>query len=689
MYGRGPPPGYGAPPGGYGSPNGGGAGYGRGPPGGGYGGGGPSGPRHAGLGSHGAPSNLPSRPPHLPSAPGGGYGSPAGSSGSDAAGGAAGALGMQPAQGPTFSLFVGSIVDGLENGWLERILGVAGPVASFRRPTPAFAFVEYSEAESVLRCLEVVNGATIKTKAGADKALLVKADEKTRARLDEYEKDRVQNQDSADLTQQAKDDLANILARIAAGDPVTSDGDGSDPTVRREARIPQHLKDLAPEDLPESHRNNTLSSIAQFREAAVKRAQARHELDRQIEERRQAMIVNNARQQTQQRHGLATSPPGPAPAGSGASPTPPSAPAAQDPQSFNRPVAFVAGGANGQEAPLVPLSELEDAKRERERAEREHRQSEAMYRNRERQFEARERSRIAAWEREQARERNVADQEDRERSHMSERLATWDDDREADRGRELFYTDRVRWRAQRRPARLREQEADARDRAAEAAQLAAVNAQSDAFLSQHADLFASSLPSNNTDPAAVGENGAASAQGGNATPAAGVKLSFTTAPKPAAAEAPKARPTALALEDEDEGARKKRELIPLEYSDDEGEKPRLSRSEADRKAREIEGKVPTDKAGLWAWKVRWKRASEDMVKRKIAPYANKLIVEYLGDEEAELLNVVTEYLRDHKTPQDLVDELEAVLDEDATDFVVKVWRRLVLETEFAQAGIDF
>lgn len=71
---------------------------------------------------------------------------------------------------------------------------VAGPVASFRRPTPAFAFVEYSEAESVLRCLEVVNGATIKTKAGADKALLVKADEKTRARLDEYEKDRVQNQ---------------------------------------------------------------------------------------------------------------------------------------------------------------------------------------------------------------------------------------------------------------------------------------------------------------------------------------------------------------------------------------------------------------------------------------------------------------------------------------------------------------
>lgn len=71
---------------------------------------------------------------------------------------------------------------------------VAGPVLSFRRPTPAFAFVEYSDAEAVLRCLEVVNGAQIKTKQGGDKTLLVKADEKTRARLDEYEKSRVKNE---------------------------------------------------------------------------------------------------------------------------------------------------------------------------------------------------------------------------------------------------------------------------------------------------------------------------------------------------------------------------------------------------------------------------------------------------------------------------------------------------------------
>lgn len=82
---------------------------------------------------------------------------------------------------------------------------------------------------------------------------------------------------------------------------------------------------------------------------------------------------------------------------------------------------------------------------------------------------------------------------------------------------------------------------------------------------------------------------------------------------------------------------------------------------------------------------------------------------YLGAEEPELVNVITEYLRAHKTPQELLEELEPVhhpspltsgsrvltrwslsqvLDEDAQDLVVKVWRVLAIETEYAAAGVD-
>ena len=84
---------------------------------------------------------------------------------------------------------------------------------------------------------------------------------------------------------------------------------------------------------------------------------------------------------------------------------------------------------------------------------------------------------------------------------------------------------------------------------------------------------------------------------------------------------------------------------------------------------------------------------------------------YLGAEEPELVNVITEYLRAHKAPQELLEELEPVchipphcvraklwlltcfghgqvLDEDAQDLVVKVWRVLAVETEYAAAGVD-
>ncbi|GAA6011306.1 hypothetical protein JCM10207_008293 [Rhodosporidiobolus poonsookiae] len=686
MYGRGPPPGYGSPvPTG---PRGGGGGY--GPPPAGFA---PSGPRHAGLGSHNAPSNPP-RPHNLPQNPmGGAYPVPPPPGFVPGADGLGGGAGLPT--GEKFSLFVGNIVDGVENGWLERLLGVAGTTLSFRRPTPAFAFVEYADPESVLRCLEVVNGVSLKTPSGAEKALLVKADDKTRARLDEYEKGRA----NADLTEQAKEDLSNIQKRIAAGDPVSASLTAPDdePASDRGPRIPQHLKDLAPEDLPEAHRTNTLSEISKFRERAVKKAIDKHELNRQIEERRHAMIVNRAQQQVRQAHagGKDASPTG---AGGQASP-------GGEQQGTG-------AAANGAQTDPV---ELDDLRRERERAERELRQQENVFRDRERRFEARERARIQAWEREAARERNVAEQEDRDRAFMAERLATWDDDREAERGRESFYIDRVRWRAQRKPLRAREAEADARDRAIEQQHLAAIEQQSDSFLSQHADLFASAAPSSTPDPSASetapAEEPAAGASAGTDSPApaaaaaqpsssstpgppAGVKLSITAASKPATSDAPKARPTAMALEDEEEEGRRKRALIPLSYSDDEDEgkkkkdAERPSREELHRRATEVEKGVPSDKDGLWGWKVRWDAMGQDIVKHKVLPFANQLIVKYLGGEEPELLSVVDEYLREHKSAQELLDELEPVLDEDATDFVTKIWRQLAVETELRHAGAD-
>lgn len=126
------------------------------------------GPVRAGIG---APGQAPNQPPaNLPAIP-------------QAANVAANA--------EKFSLFLGSIGEGISDEGLERILNVgvvspsehsltrerltisvliqqtAGPLLALKRmrdpsgKPKAFGFAEFSDPESVLRCLEVINGATL------------------------------------------------------------------------------------------------------------------------------------------------------------------------------------------------------------------------------------------------------------------------------------------------------------------------------------------------------------------------------------------------------------------------------------------------------------------------------------------------------------------------------------------------
>ena len=189
------------------------------------------------------------------------------------------------------------------------------------------------------------------------------------------------------MTLQAKDDLTSIISRISAGDAIPPSGaslsslpsssphpDSQSDALSEANRLANHLRDLAPEDLPDSQRAVTMSSIAAFRERAAKKQNDKRELDRQIEERRQSMMQNRRNQQnhygqqTQQQQ-QPPSGPGNSYGGGGGSQQ------QMDPQSFNQNVAFVKENQQAQ-----PEPEIDDAKRERERAEMEHRQQEGIFR---------------------------------------------------------------------------------------------------------------------------------------------------------------------------------------------------------------------------------------------------------------------------------------------------------------------
>lgn len=145
--------------------------------------------------------------------------------------------------------------------------------------------------------------------------------------------------------------------------------------------VPAHLKDLDAEELPENQRKVILSEIDMFRERSVKKAAERAAQD----EARRAAPSQPSYNQAQQNRGWSARAPPP----SGQSPST-SAAAAADPQSYNKPIDFVATGApsngaqslnaDGRSVPAA-LPEIDDAERERERAERAAREAEHIFRD--------------------------------------------------------------------------------------------------------------------------------------------------------------------------------------------------------------------------------------------------------------------------------------------------------------------
>ena len=68
----------------------------------------------------------------------------------------------------------------------------------------------------------------------------------------------------------------------------------------------------------------------------------------------------------------------------------------------------------------------------------------------------------------------------------------------------------------------------------------------------------------------------------------------------------KAKPSAAfarGMDDEEDGAKKRRELIPLSYSDDEDDATKAEKKK--RKLKDMVSAIPNEKAGLWVYEVKW------------------------------------------------------------------------------------
>lgn len=435
-------------------------------------------------------------------------------------------------------------------------------------------------------------------------------------------------QQDTDLDNQARERLGAIVSQMR--DPSVLAASQSSATDDSLDRRHHHLQDLAPEDLPEESRGLITREIQFFRERAIKRASEKRE---QREEKISSGYYNQGASQAvpsggagpsrqngpaggpQSDRGWGSGPRGygnhqaqGSPHGRSGSFNQGGPPGHQDPQSFNRPVDFVR--AAQQAAAQAPITgqdgaPLTDAEEEQHRAERRRQANLSEYRDRERRWLGRERTRGQALAREAHRDRTAQLAEGDRRSSMRERLALWDDEVELEKGRELFLTDRARWRAQRRQIREREAADDRMDVEQERRQIEAAKRESEAFLSQQADLFA-----NSGDDAAQ--------RGGLLQLDDGVpiKLSFGGTKVAVSTNATTVKKEAggvLLAADDDEVFKRKRELIPLTYDDIDEEKGMTEEEKLERrqkKVREIVASIPSEKAALFEKDLRWEKLND-------------------------------------------------------------------------------
>lgn len=136
-------------------------------------------------------------------------------------------------------------------------------------------------------------------------------------------------------------------------------------------------------------------------------------------------------------------------------------------------------------------------------------------------------------------------------------------------------------------------------------------------------------------------------------------------------------------DDESNGPPKRAKLISSDST------PSGMNSDDKRKAvKKLVESIPTDRDELFAYKIDWEQLDENLMEKRIKPWINKKIIEYIGEEEATLHDFICSKIQQRTEPGKLLEEIKVILDDEAELFVKKMWRLIVYETESKRNGLS-
>jgi rbm25 protein, putative len=116
-------------------------------------------------------------------------------------------------------------------------------------------------------------------------------------------------------------------------------------------------------------------------------------------------------------------------------------------------------------------------------------------------------------------------------------------------------------------------------------------------------------------------------------------------------------------------------------------KSNLSSEEKRKQIKSLIEKIPISKEELFNYSIDWNYVDNNLMEKRIRPWVNKKITEYIGEEEQALLDFICNKLQTKSSAQSILDDVVMVLDDEAEAFVVKMWRLLIYEIEAKKLGL--
>ncbi|WOK92057.1 RNA-binding protein 25 isoform X2 [Canna indica] len=122
------------------------------------------------------------------------------------------------------------------------------------------------------------------------------------------------------------------------------------------------------------------------------------------------------------------------------------------------------------------------------------------------------------------------------------------------------------------------------------------------------------------------------------------------------------------------------------------EKNREDKPKAENKklldAKQLIDMIPKTKEELFVYEINWDIYDKHQLHERMRPWISKKITEFLGEEEATLVEYIVSCVKDHVQASTMLEMLQSILDDEAEMFVLKMWRMLIFEIKKVETGIS-